>query len=65
MLIDPQHAGALGLDFETRESNNASVARDHSPEVGQCSLIRLRMISVDATVRGAFPALPSHRNLMV
>jgi len=36
MLIDPQHEGASGLDFETWEGSNASVARDHSPEVGQC-----------------------------
>jgi hypothetical protein len=33
MLIDPQHEGAPGLDFETWEGNNASVAGDHSPEV--------------------------------
>jgi hypothetical protein len=36
MLIDPQHEGALSLDFENREDNNASVTSDHSPEVGQC-----------------------------
>jgi len=36
MLIDSQHEGAPGLDFETWEGNNASVARDHSPEVAKC-----------------------------
>jgi len=35
MPIDLQHEGALGLDFETWESNNASVARDHSPEAAK------------------------------
>lgn len=34
-------------------------------QVGKRPLIRLQMISVDATGRGAFPALPSHRILMV
>jgi hypothetical protein len=37
MLIDSQHEGAPGLDFETRDSNNASVAGDHSPEVALCA----------------------------
>ena len=32
--------GASGLDFETWEGSNASVARDHSPDVGQCPVIR-------------------------
>jgi hypothetical protein len=31
MLIDPPHEGVLGLDFETRESNNASLAKDPPP----------------------------------
>jgi hypothetical protein len=43
MLIDSQHEGAPGLDFETGESNNASVARDYSPEVGKYPPIELRM----------------------
>ena len=54
MLIDPQHEGARGLDSETWESSNASVARDHSPEVGIAPGIELSsfrsMISVNIGV---------------
>jgi hypothetical protein len=39
MLIDPQHEGAPGLDFETREGNNASVARDRALEVGMATVM--------------------------
>jgi hypothetical protein len=35
MLIYPQHEGAPGLDFETWESNNSSVAMDRSPEIAE------------------------------
>ena len=33
MLIDPHRERAPGLDFDVWEGNNASVARDQSPEV--------------------------------
>jgi hypothetical protein len=33
-----------GLDFETWEGKNASVARDHFPEAAHCSPICLGMI---------------------
>ena len=55
MLIDPQHEGAPGLDFETGGGNNASVARDHSPEVGQCPEFRLMLSAPDFRRHGRLP----------
>ena len=53
------------LNGSSGPSKNLAETPNRQWEVGQRPLIPLRMISVDATGRGAFPALPSHRILMV
>jgi hypothetical protein len=45
MLIDPQHGGAPGLDFETWEGKNLPVARNHTREVGLWSVNRSERVT--------------------